>query len=139
MSNLVSYKHDFLLNVSFDVRLTKPLLSGSSVATTLTASEAKPKGVALLQIKRLTFNWTPFPLTTVRPFIFQNLDISEHFEDPNDPGDRDCCFVHCYLVPSHRCAGDLFNADLAEAVEEFIRDTIGDILAGFEDKVCVCS
>ncbi|XP_065316935.1 double-strand break repair protein MRE11-like isoform X2 [Gordionus sp. m RMFG-2023] len=42
---------------------------GSSIATSLSAGEAVPKHVALLQIKNKSFKMNKIPLKTVRPFV----------------------------------------------------------------------
>ncbi|TEB18680.1 hypothetical protein C9890_0338, partial [Perkinsus sp. BL_2016] len=51
------------------------LQPGSSVAASLTAAEAKPKHVVLVEIFKNHFNVTPFPLRTVRPLLVHELPL----------------------------------------------------------------
>ncbi|CAE6351710.1 unnamed protein product [Rhizoctonia solani] len=57
--------------------ITQP---GSSVATSLADGEAIPKHVALLEIQHNTFQLTPIPLRTVRPFVLDEVNLSEAAE-----------------------------------------------------------
>ncbi|CAE6346173.1 unnamed protein product [Rhizoctonia solani] len=57
--------------------ITQP---GSSVATSLADGEAIPKHVALLEIQHNTFQLTPVPLRTVRPFVLDDVNLSEAAE-----------------------------------------------------------
>ncbi|QRW13405.1 double-strand break repair protein MRE11 [Ceratobasidium sp. AG-Ba] len=57
--------------------ITQP---GSSVATSLADGEAIPKHVALLEIQHRTFQMTPIPLRTVRPFVIDDVNLSEAAE-----------------------------------------------------------
>ncbi|GAB1520427.1 meiotic recombination [Rhizoctonia solani] len=57
--------------------ITQP---GSSVATSLADGEAIPKHVALLEIQHNTFQLTPIPLQTVRPFVLDDVNLSEAAE-----------------------------------------------------------
>ncbi|CAE6538067.1 unnamed protein product [Rhizoctonia solani] len=57
--------------------ITQP---GSSVATSLADGEAIPKHVALLEIQHNTFQMTPIPLRTVRPFVLDEVNLSEAAE-----------------------------------------------------------
>ncbi|KAG5644011.1 meiotic recombination [Asterophora parasitica] len=50
---------------------------GSSVATSLADGEAIEKHVALLQIQGKEFQMTPLPLRTVRPFVIEEVVLSE--------------------------------------------------------------
>ncbi|KAG6816621.1 meiotic recombination [Tephrocybe sp. NHM501043] len=54
--------------------ITQP---GSSVATSLADGEAIEKHVALLQIHGKEFQMTPLPLRTVRPFVIEDVVLSE--------------------------------------------------------------
>ncbi|KAI0926517.1 meiotic recombination [Taiwanofungus camphoratus] len=66
--------------------ITQP---GSSVATSLADGEAIEKHVALLQIQGKEFELTPIPLRTVRPFVLDEVILSEVAEDENvDISDR---------------------------------------------------
>ncbi|KAG8741832.1 meiotic recombination [Ceratobasidium sp. 414] len=57
--------------------ITQP---GSSVATSLADGESIPKHVALLEIQHNTFQLTPIPLRTVRPFVIDEVNLSEAAE-----------------------------------------------------------
>ncbi|KAG6835512.1 meiotic recombination, partial [Arthromyces matolae] len=54
---------------------------GSSVATSLADGEAIQKHVALLQIQGKEFQMDPLPLRTVRPFVIENVVLSEAAEE----------------------------------------------------------
>ncbi|KAG5649982.1 meiotic recombination [Sphagnurus paluster] len=54
---------------------------GSSVATSLADGEAIEKHVALLQIQGKEFQMTPLPLRTVRPFVIEEVALSEVAEE----------------------------------------------------------
>jgi len=49
---------------------------GSSVATSLSVGESVDKHVGLLRIKERLFKIEKIPLKTVRPFMFQDVDIT---------------------------------------------------------------
>ncbi|KAB5589653.1 Double-strand break repair protein MRE11 [Ceratobasidium theobromae] len=57
--------------------ITQP---GSSVATSLADGEAIPKHVGLLEIQHNTFQLTPIPLRTVRPFVLDEVNLMEASE-----------------------------------------------------------
>ncbi|OBZ66455.1 Double-strand break repair protein MRE11 [Grifola frondosa] len=66
--------------------ITQP---GSSVATSLADGEAIEKHVALLKIQGKEFELTPIPLRTVRPFVLDDVVLSEAAEDEGlDLNDR---------------------------------------------------
>ncbi|KAJ7291315.1 Mre11 DNA-binding presumed domain-containing protein [Mycena rebaudengoi] len=54
---------------------------GSSVATSLADGEALEKHVALLLIQNKEFEMTPIPLRTVRPFVIEEVVLSEMAEE----------------------------------------------------------
>ncbi|TBU23353.1 DNA repair exonuclease [Dichomitus squalens] len=54
---------------------------GSSVATSLADGEAIEKHVALLKIQGKEFELTPIPLRSVRPFVIDEVDLSEAAEE----------------------------------------------------------
>ncbi|KDQ54153.1 hypothetical protein JAAARDRAFT_209590 [Jaapia argillacea MUCL 33604] len=58
--------------------ITQP---GSSVATSLADGEALEKHVALLQIQGKEFQLTPIPLRSVRPFVLDEVVLSEVAEE----------------------------------------------------------
>lgn len=61
---------------------------GSSVPTSLAAGEAIPKHVGLLEIYKTKFQMKPLPLQTVRPFVFESVDIYEMVDELGlDEGD----------------------------------------------------
>ncbi|KAM0786756.1 hypothetical protein ACM66B_002191 [Microbotryomycetes sp. NB124-2] len=50
---------------------------GSSIATSLAKGESIPKHVSLIKIQGKEFEFEPIRLRTVRPFIFEELSLSE--------------------------------------------------------------
>ncbi|OAD61543.1 Double-strand break repair protein MRE11 [Eufriesea mexicana] len=50
---------------------------GSSIATSLCESEAKPKYIGILSVNKSKFKITKLKLQTVRPFVFNNLVIQD--------------------------------------------------------------
>lgn len=54
---------------------------GSSITTTYTPQEAKPKKVAVLEIYKDTFRVIPITLKTVRPFVFDTISLSDYEDD----------------------------------------------------------
>ncbi|KAF9078545.1 Mre11 DNA-binding presumed domain-containing protein [Rhodocollybia butyracea] len=54
---------------------------GSSVATSLADGEALPKHVALLSIHNKEYKMEPIPLRTVRPFVLEEVVLSEIAEE----------------------------------------------------------
>ncbi|KAL7741992.1 hypothetical protein ACLKA6_018249 [Drosophila palustris] len=62
------------LNVLRDFYVSQP---GSSVATSLSEGEAKKKHVGLLEIYKTKFHLKPLPLQTVRPFVFDSINLEE--------------------------------------------------------------
>eukprot|EP01103_Thecamoeba_quadrilineata_P006961 TRINITY_DN1671_c0_g1_i1.p1 TRINITY_DN1671_c0_g1~~TRINITY_DN1671_c0_g1_i1.p1 ORF type:complete len:626 (-),score=141.89 TRINITY_DN1671_c0_g1_i1:70-1947(-) len=57
---------------------------GSSVATSLSEGESKKKYVGLLKVCRDQFLLKPLPLTTVRPFLIETVDLSLEEISPTD-------------------------------------------------------
>lgn len=61
---------------------------GSSVATSLSQGESLPKHIGLLKIDNGQFLMTPIPLQTVRPFVFDTIELKDLGEDDGlDEGD----------------------------------------------------
>lgn len=54
------------------------LTLGSSIATSLCEGESKPKHVGLLKINKDQFKMKALKLKSVRPFIFDNIDLRDH-------------------------------------------------------------
>ncbi|GAA5974461.1 hypothetical protein JCM11641_003229 [Rhodosporidiobolus odoratus] len=57
---------------------------GSSVATSLAKGEAIPKHVGLLRIQGKEFDFEPIRLRSVRPFVFDEVSLSDHHEAQTD-------------------------------------------------------
>ncbi|KAI9183278.1 meiotic recombination [Blastocladiella emersonii ATCC 22665] len=78
--NLVLWGHEHdcniepVLNAQQEFYITQP---GSSVATSLSEGEAKPKHVAVLRLYKTNFELESIRLRTVRPFVFSELVLSE--------------------------------------------------------------
>ncbi len=63
------------------------LQPGSTVATALSEGESKPKHAFLLKILGVSWKLDVLPLETVRPFIFDSVELAKHNNlDPNAPG-----------------------------------------------------
>jgi hypothetical protein len=58
--------------------------SGSTVATSLIAEEAKPKHAVLIDIGPSVCDMSAIPLTSPRQFIFTQVDLSEHCRDSEE-------------------------------------------------------
>lgn len=58
------------------------LILGSSVATSLSSSEAMRKKVAVLKVHKKNFKLQAIDLQTVRPFILKDICVSELDLDP---------------------------------------------------------
>ena len=54
---------------------------GSSISTTYTHQEAKPKKVAILEIYKDSFRVIPITLKTVRPYVFDSISLSDFEQD----------------------------------------------------------
>ncbi|XP_002069265.2 double-strand break repair protein MRE11 [Drosophila willistoni] len=78
--NLVIWGHEHdcriepELNVKRDFYVTQP---GSSVPTSLAEGESIKKHVGLLEIYKNKFQLKPLPLKTVRPFIFESINLND--------------------------------------------------------------
>ena len=57
------------------------LQPGSTTATALVEGEAKAKHVALVSVKRDTWQMRPVPLTTVRPLVIREVVLRAHEEE----------------------------------------------------------
>jgi double-strand break repair protein MRE11 len=51
--------------------------AGSSVATSLSEGESKPKHIALLEIEGTDYRFTPIPLKRVRPFFLKDVSLKD--------------------------------------------------------------
>ena len=60
---------------------------GSTVQTALTQGEAKQKHCMLLEIQEKRWRTTQIPLKSVRPFIFDNLNLKEALADDEEEDD----------------------------------------------------
>jgi double-strand break repair protein MRE11 len=60
---------------------------GSSVATSLCPGEAVEKQVAILSVKKRDFRMEYIPLTTVRPFVMEEIDLDKVAEEAKVPID----------------------------------------------------
>ena len=87
------HEHECLITPSESLvgtfRITQP---GSSVATSLTAGEARRKNVGLLEIRGQQFRLRPIPLSSVRSFAVGDVILAERARDcggvldAEDPG-----------------------------------------------------
>ncbi|SGY15283.1 BQ5605_C013g07313 [Microbotryum silenes-dioicae] len=70
---------------------------GSSVATSLAKGEAIPKHVSLIKIQGKEFEFEPIRLRTVRPFIFEDISLSEAHDPSRKVNLKDKVAVNRYL------------------------------------------
>ncbi|KAG2219859.1 hypothetical protein INT45_000746 [Circinella minor] len=71
---------------------------GSSVATSLAEGEALPKHVGLLEITGKEYSLQKIRLSTVRPFQFTSIQLSQVNELRNAMGDTKACQRYLYSV-----------------------------------------
>ncbi|KAG8902357.1 meiotic recombination [Tulasnella sp. 403] len=84
--NLVVWGHEHDCRIEPEEVPGKPYFisqPGSSVATSLSDGEAIPKKVAFLEIQGKEFQMTPVPLRTVRPFVMEEVFLTEAAEEQN--------------------------------------------------------
>ncbi|KAG9030676.1 meiotic recombination [Tulasnella sp. JGI-2019a] len=82
--NLVVWGHEHDCRIEPEEVPGKPYFitqPGSSVATSLSDGESIPKKVAFLEIQGKEFQMTPIPLRTVRPFVMEEINLSEIAEE----------------------------------------------------------
>ncbi|KAK4533842.1 hypothetical protein CCYA_CCYA19G4724 [Cyanidiococcus yangmingshanensis] len=74
--DLVVWGHEHPCRIELEG--TQPAITqpGSTVATALTAGEAIPKHIGLLEIRGTSWRWTPIPLQTVRPFHYEDMHLT---------------------------------------------------------------
>lgn len=65
--------------------ITQP---GSSVATSLSQGETTEKCVAIIHVEKTDFLIEPIPLQTVRPFVMDDMTLSEELEDAGLSSER---------------------------------------------------
>lgn len=85
---------------------------GSSVATSLSEGEAIDKHCGLLQIYKNKFNMQELPLKTVRPFIFDSINLADYADEY-----------------------DLNDGDATEKVMEIAKDKITEMLERAKLKI----
>ncbi|XP_030555184.1 double-strand break repair protein MRE11 [Drosophila novamexicana] len=76
--NLIIWGHEHDCRIDPEVNALRDFYvsqPGSSVATSLAKGESIKKHVGLLEIYKTKFHLKPLPLQTVRPFIFDSIDI----------------------------------------------------------------
>ncbi|XP_054738689.1 double-strand break repair protein MRE11 [Anastrepha obliqua] len=83
------HEHDCHIEPQFNAKrnfyVSQP---GSSVATSFAEGEALKKHVGLLEIHKTRFQMKPLPLQTIRPFVFDSVDLSQMIEELKlDEGD----------------------------------------------------
>eukprot|EP01084_Bolivina_argentea_P132141 233177_1 len=84
------HEHECLIDLSESLTgnffVTQP---GSTVITSLSKSESKPKYCGILEIKSDECRLIPFKLKTIRPFLFDDIVLDDHFEHDIDIQDID--------------------------------------------------
>ncbi|KYQ93419.1 DNA repair exonuclease [Tieghemostelium lacteum] len=82
------HEHECLINPQAsgvgEFHITQP---GSSVATALSEGESKDKFVGLLEVFKNQFRFKPYPLNTIRPFILDNIVLSDSNIHPTEQGE----------------------------------------------------
>ncbi|XP_017860403.1 PREDICTED: double-strand break repair protein MRE11-like [Drosophila arizonae] len=81
--NLVIWGHEHDCRIEPEVNALRDFYvsqPGSSVATSLAKGESLKKHVGLLEIYKTKFNLKPLPLQTVRPFIFESIDLEDYVD-----------------------------------------------------------
>ncbi|XP_023160670.2 double-strand break repair protein MRE11 [Drosophila hydei] len=84
--NLVIWGHEHDCRIEPEVNAVRDFYvsqPGSSVATSLAKGESIKKHVGLLEIYKTKFNLKPIPLQTVRPFIFESIDLEDYVDKLN--------------------------------------------------------
>ena len=67
----------FVYNKTGKFFITQP---GSTIITSLCQSEAKDKYCGIMEVKNDTVRLIPIQLKTIRPYIFDEIVLSDHFE-----------------------------------------------------------
>ena len=100
------------------------LYPGSTVATSLSDFESKPKHCFVLQIQRVKFNITPIPLEKVRPFFFKNIYLADYISGGVTPNDALEEIIHKILQEHIGIMLPLVRLK----VNQFSRLTIQDVI-----------
>uniref|UniRef100_A0A182N7G6 Double-strand break repair protein n=1 Tax=Anopheles dirus TaxID=7168 RepID=A0A182N7G6_9DIPT len=77
--DLVIWGHEHDCRIEPEENVTKKFFvsqPGSTVATSLSEGEAIPKCCGLLSINKGLFRMDPIPLKSVRPFVFESVDLA---------------------------------------------------------------
>lgn len=74
--DLVIWGHEHPCRIALEGSQPAITQPGSAVATALTAGEAIPKHVGLLEIRGTSWRWTPIPLQTVRAFHYEDIRLT---------------------------------------------------------------
>eukprot|EP01083_Nonionella_stella_P057814 151621_1 len=108
--DVVYWGHEHECNIDLTESLTSNFFitqPGSTVITSLSQSEAKPKYCGIMEIKGDECRLIPFKLKTTRPFLFDELVLDDHFEQDVELQDIDDFLV------------DKVNAMIQRASEDF--------------------
>ncbi|XP_065343717.1 double-strand break repair protein MRE11 [Cloeon dipterum] len=111
--NLVFWGHEHECRIEPEFNATRNFYvtqPGSSVATSLCEGESREKKVGILYVKGTKFHMRPIPLETVRPFIFDVVDLATEYRDK----------------PS-RTMKQGVQAFLEQRVEELLREAEGQL------------
>jgi double-strand break repair protein MRE11 len=96
------------------------LQPGSTVATSLSEGESKPKHVFVLEIRGLQFRCTPIPLRCIRPFGLRNITLSTDAKIDPSAADSESR-VAKYL---EKCVRELIDVTKRARLGENIPETL---------------
>eukprot|EP00795_Rhopilema_esculentum_P016883 gene16883-8360_t len=113
------HEHECLIDAEWSVSgkafyVTQP---GSTVATSLSPGEAKPKHVGLLQIHKKNFKLDKIPLTTVRPFLMDDVILNDTSLDPSSEERVSSYLNHKKNDPSRHVADGKNDDSVAKILE----------------------
>lgn len=112
--DLIIWGHEHDCRLAFEENRKKCFFvcqPGSSVATSLSDGESKTKHCGILKIHKKNMDMLPIKLETVRPFIFDNIDMTE-------------CFDEIGLVD-----------DISDKVQEIIKQRIKEMLEKAKEQI----
>lgn len=120
------HEHDSLPELT----LTSPpvVQPGSTVATSLSAGEAKPKHAVLLEVYRGKLKHRPIPLHTVRTFRFHDIALSEQSE--SDVRETDPKTVVSFLEETVKEMTSELETEFDAKLASFQTGTFRDVFNG---------
>ncbi|PFH31363.1 Mre11 DNA-binding domain-containing protein [Besnoitia besnoiti] len=121
------HEHDCHVDLRESPQGTFSILQpGSSIATSLVAGEALPKHAFLLEIRGDTYRITPHRLRSVRPFIFEDIVLSDLLQ-PKEPSLAASSGLSTSRSQAQKVRSDQPFED--RDVWQFLTDTVEELLA----------